>query len=100
MAEENQELDAEAIVETAFEYFDKFVKRNEDLDGILLEGLELSGDEWIISIGYNGKRQESSEPVANSSYAALVGYGSKTIKTIREVRTIHLGSDGSFRRIS
>jgi hypothetical protein len=36
MPEEQQKLDVEAIVEKAFGYFDRFVKRGNQLDGVLL----------------------------------------------------------------
>jgi hypothetical protein len=44
MPEEQQDLDIEAIVEKAFEYFDALVKRKNQLDGILLEELKPQDD--------------------------------------------------------
>lgn len=100
MSEEQQKLDVDAIVEKAFEIFDRFVNRGNQLDGVLLEGLEPEGDGWIVSIGFYGKRQESSEPASAGAMAALAGFGSKTTKTVREVRHIYLGEEGNFKRIS
>ncbi|WP_131821975.1 hypothetical protein [Salipiger thiooxidans] len=99
MAEERQEMDVDAIVEKAFDYFDRFVNRGNRLDGVLLEGLEPEEDGWIVSIGFDGKRQETSEPATAGAMAALSGFGSKTVKTVREVRHIHLGNEGSFKKM-
>lgn len=100
MPEKQQKLDVDAIVEKAFEYFDRFVDRGNRLNGVLLEELEPQDDGWIVSIGFNGKRQESSEPANVGAMAALAGFGSKTTKTVREVRSIYLDNEGNFQKIS
>ncbi|KPP88509.1 MAG: hypothetical protein HLUCCO07_16485 [Rhodobacteraceae bacterium HLUCCO07] len=100
MAEEQQTLTAEAIVDKAFDYFEKLVSRGKQLDGVLLEGLEPEDDGWIVSIGFNGRRYETSEPTSPSAMAALSGFGSKTTKTVREVRHFHLDKQGNFQRLT
>jgi hypothetical protein len=100
MPEEQQKMDVEAIVEKAFEYFDVFVKRKNQLDGILLEELEPQDDGWIVAIGFNGKRQESSEPSTVGAMSVLAGYGNKTTTTVREVRHIYLDNKGIFQKIT
>jgi hypothetical protein len=100
MEQEKTELTAEQAVEFGFDYFEKFVARDKYLNNVLLEGLEPNGDGWIVSIGFNGLRQETSEPVSPGSMAAFGGYGSKTTKTVREVRHIHLDSQGQFEKIT
>ncbi len=99
MPEEQQKLSVEEIVEKAFSYFETFVDRDNRLDGVLLEGLEPEGDGWIVSIGFNGKRQETSEPANLGAMASLSGFGKKTTKTVREVRHIYLDNEGIFQRI-
>ena len=100
MSEEQQTLNAEGIVEKAFDYFEKFVRRGNQLDGVLLEGLEPDDDGWIVSIGFDGRRQETSEPASPSAMASLAGFGSKTTKTVREVRHFHLDNQGNFQRLT
>jgi hypothetical protein len=95
-----EKLEVDKIVEKAFEYFDRFVVRDNRLDGVLLEELEPQDDGWVVAIGFNGKRQESSEPASVGAMAALSGFGSKTTTTVREVRHIYLGSDGGFQKIA
>jgi hypothetical protein len=99
MPEEETTPDVEAIVEKAFEFFDRFVDRGNELDGVLLEELEPQGDGWVVAIGFNGKRQESSEPANVGAMAALSGFGKKTTTTVREVRHIYLDEKGSFLKI-
>lgn len=99
MPEEQQKLSIDEIVEKAFDIFDRFVNRSNELEGVLLEGLEPQDDGWIVSIGFNGKRQESSEPSSVGSLAALSGFGNKTTKTVREVRHIYLGNEGEFQKM-
>lgn len=100
MPEEQQKMDIEAIIEKAFEYFNNFVDRKNQLDGVLLEELEPQDDGWIVTIGFNGKRQESSEPASTGTMAYLTGFGSKTTTTVRELRHIHLDNYGSFQRMT
>jgi hypothetical protein len=100
MPEEQQNLDIEAIVEKAFEYFDAFVKRKNQLDGILLEELEPQDDGWIVAIGFNGKRLESSEPSTVGAMSVFAGLGNKTTTTVREVRHIYLDNKGIFQKIA
>lgn len=100
MSEKQQRLDVEAIVKKAFEYFYKFVDRNKRLDGVLLEDLEPQGDGWIVGIGFNGKRKESSQPAAAGAFGALAGFGSSTTTTVREVRHIYLDNEGNFQKIA
>jgi len=95
-----EELDVEAIVEKAFEYFNKFVDRGNKLESVLLEGLEPYEDGWIVAIGFDGKRKESTEPSSAGVVAALSGFGSKTTTTVREVRHLYLDSEGKFRKIA
>ncbi|MBT6097982.1 MAG: hypothetical protein HOH05_06360, partial [Marinovum sp.] len=54
MSEEQKTLDVEAIVDQAFEYFDKLMKKSGNLHGVLLEGLEPKDNGWIVSIGFDG----------------------------------------------
>lgn len=100
MAKEQLALDAEAIVEKAFEYFDKFVIRNSKLDGVFLEGLEPDDDGWVVSIGFDGKRYETSEPATVNALAGLSGFGQKKTVTVREVRHIYLDHSGNFKRLN
>jgi hypothetical protein len=100
MPEEQQKLDVEAIVEKAFEYFDLFVNRKNQLEGVLLEELEPQDDGWIVAIGFNGKRQQSSEPASVGAMATLAGFGNKTTTTVREVRHIYLDNKGSFQKMA
>lgn len=100
MPEEQQKLDIEAIVEKAFEYFDRFVDRGNKLNGILLEELEPQDDGWVVAIGFNGERQESSQPATVGAMAALAGFGSKTTTTVREVRHVYLDNEGNFQKIA
>lgn len=100
MPEEQQELDIEAIVEKAFEYFEKFVARGKQLDNVLLEELEPQDDGWMVAIGFNGKRQETSEPASAGAMATLSGFGSRTTTTVRELRRVYLNNDGSFQKIT
>lgn len=100
MPHEEQKLDVDTIVEKAFEYFDRFVDRKNQLDGVLLEELEPQDDGWVVTIGFDGWRHETTEPTAGVGMAALAGFASKTTKTVREVRRIHLDNEGRFLRIS
>jgi hypothetical protein len=100
LAKEQVELDAETIVEKAFEYFEKFVKRNNKLDGVFLEGLDPADDGWVVSIGFDGKRHETSEPATINALAALSGYGQKKTVTVREIRHFYLDRAGNFKRLS
>lgn len=100
MQNDQPELPAEIAVEKAFEYFDKFVARGAHLDSVLLEELEPVDGGWIVSIGFNGKRQETSEPAAVGAIAALSGFGTKTTKTVREIRHIHLDKQGRFEKMN
>lgn len=100
MSSDEEKLEVDEIVAKAFEYFDRFVDRGNKLDGVLLEELEPQENGWVVSIGFNGKRQESSEPASIGAMAALSGFGSKTTTTVREVRHIYLGNDGSFQKIA
>lgn len=99
MPDEQKNLDVEEIIEKAFDFFERFVNRSQRLDGILLEGLEPQDDGWIVSIGFNGKRQESTEPASIGSMAALTGFGNKTTKTVKEIRHIYLDHKGAFKRM-
>ena len=99
MPDEQKNLTVEEIIERAFDFFERFVNRSQQLDGILLEGLEPQDDGWIVSIGFNGKRQESTEPASIGSMAALTGFGNKTTKTVKEIRHIHLDHKGAFKRM-
>ena len=96
MSEEQQKSDIETIVEKAFDYFETFVARGDKLDSVLLEGLEPEGDGWVVGIGFNGKRQEYTEP---HTIGALAGFGSKTTTTVREIRHIYLDKEGNFQKI-
>lgn len=62
----------------AFEYFNCFVDRNQELDGVLLEELEPRDNGWVVAIGFNGKRQKTSEPATVGAFGALAGFGNKT----------------------
>ena len=70
-----EELDVEAIVEKAFGYFYKFVDRGNKLESVLLEELEPNEDGWIVAIGFNGKRKESTEPSSAGPRPPFVRYG-------------------------
>jgi hypothetical protein len=100
MPEEQQKLDVEAIVEKAFEYFDTFVNRNNKLDGILLEELEPQDEGWMVAIGFNGERLQSSEPANVGTMYVLAGLSNKTTTTVREVRHIYLDNKGIFKKIA
>jgi hypothetical protein len=99
MPNDKQNLDAEAIVNRAFNYFGMFVARDSQLDGVLLEGLEPLGDGWIVAIGFDGQRKETSEPANVGSLGALSGFGSKTTTTVREVRRFHIDNEGTLQKI-
>jgi hypothetical protein len=99
MPDQQPELDAEKIVDEAFLYFDKFVARGMELQSVLLEGLEPTESGWVISIGFDGKRQETTEPASKGAMAALQGFGNKTTTTVREVRQIYLDNAGNFKKM-
>lgn len=100
MSTRKEKLEVDEIVDKAFEYFDRFVVRGSRLDDVLLEELEPLDDGWVVSIGFNGKRRELSEPASVGAMAALSGFGNKTTTTVREVRHIYLGHDGGFQKIA
>jgi len=100
MEDQKTELTAEQAVNFGFEYFEKFVARGNQLTDVLLEELEPRDDGWIVSIGFNGLRKETSEPISPGSMAAFSGFGSKTTKTVREVRHIYLDNQGKFQKIT
>lgn len=97
MSDETQELDVDSLIHKAFEYFERYVERDNQLASVLLEALEPQDDGWIISIGFNGERQEFSEPAGG--FSAIAGLGSKTTKTVREVRHIQLDRFGNLKKI-
>lgn len=99
MTEKQQKLTAEEIVEKAFSFFETFVARSNQLEDVLLEELEPEGNGWIVSIGFNGTRQKTTEPANLGAMAALSGYGSKTITIVREVRRIYLDDEGNLIKI-
>lgn len=100
VAQEQVALDAEAIVEKAFEYFEKFVRRNNKLDGVFLEGLSPNEEGWVVSIGFNGKRHETSEPAAPNSLSVLTGHAQKKTVILREILHFHLDHAGNFKMLN
>lgn len=100
MSSDEDKLEVDTIVDKAFEYFDRFVVRGQKLDSVLLEELAQKDDGWIVTIGFDGTRKESSEPAYAGALAGLSGLGSKKTTTVREIRHIHLGNDGRFQRIT
>lgn len=99
MSEDQGKMTIDDIVEAAFNLFNRLVDRGKKLDGVLLEGLEPDGNGWIVSIGFNGVRKETSEPASTGALAALSGFGSRTTTTVREVRHIHLSDKGVFKKM-
>jgi hypothetical protein len=100
MEHAESEVDAEKAVERAFEFFDRFVARGSTLESVLLEELEPTDNGWIVSIGFNGKREETSEPVTASAFGALGNLGTRTTRVVREVRHIFLDKTGKFLKMS
>lgn len=100
MQDDKPELAAEDAIELAFGYFDRFVARGTELKSILLEELEPVDEGWIVSIGFDGKRQEISEPASIGAMAALSGFGTRTTKVVREIRHIHIDKQGRFLRMN
>lgn len=99
MQEQEADLTAEMAVETGFEYFEKFVARGNKLQDVLLEGLEPIDDGWIVSIGFNGTRDQVTEP-AVSGVTALGVFGKKTTTVVREIRHIYLDKYGNFKKLN
>ncbi|WP_397543262.1 hypothetical protein [Roseovarius salis] len=91
----NMELDADAAVKHAFDYFDKFVARGDArFSHVLLEGLEPKDDEWIVSIGFDQGRYKET---ASSG----LPFGESSKDPIREIRRFHISArDGALRRIA
>ncbi|WP_146193240.1 hypothetical protein [Salibaculum griseiflavum] len=100
MTDSKAKLTADEAIERAFALFARFVQRDTNLSNVLLEQLEPTDEGWLVSIGFDGKRQEISEPSSTGAMAALSGFGQKTTKTVREVRHFHLGEEGEFLRMS
>ena len=89
------ELDADTVVERAFAYFDKYVARGDsNFSHVLLEGLEPTDDEWIVSIGFDQGRYQESSSIGPP-------FGERRKDPIREFRHFHISaSDGALRRIT
>lgn len=88
------EMDADTIIERAFDYFDKYMARGDsNFSHVLLESLEPTDDEWIVSIGFDqGRYKESSSGAP---------FGGSTKDPIREIRHFHISaSDGALKRIT
>ncbi|XAT61112.1 hypothetical protein GN278_10385 [Rhodobacteraceae bacterium Araon29] len=103
MSEEQKTLDVEAIVDRAFEYFDKLMKKSGNLHGVLLEGLEPKDNGWIVSIGFDGGVEETSQESGNFAKSILGNFNektTKTTKTIRLVRCVHLDNQGNFEKLT
>ena len=89
------ELDVDAIIERAFDYFEKYVARGEGrVNHVLLEGLEPKDGEWIVLIGFDdGRYKETS--------SSGLPFGESRKDPIREIRHFHISaSDGALRKIS
>lgn len=94
---ETKFLSAEAAIDKAFEYFNKYVRPDRKAY-VLLEGLELSADEreWRVTIGFDIGRQREVSP-ATLSFLNL----EKAREPIRQFSTIHIdASDGSFIKLA
>ena len=86
-------LSAETAIEKAFEYFNKFV-RPDHKSFVLLEGLELTGGEWQVTIGFDMGRQKEVAPTVPSFFSE------KAREPIRHFSVIYIDAhDGSFRRL-
>lgn len=99
MAEAHKEPSADDAINIAFDIFKRYVDRDGALKNILLEELEPLEGGWIVSIGFDGSRKETTEPAVTGSMAALTGFGNVKTTTVREVRHIHIGADGKFQKI-
>ena len=96
---EKKELNAEDAIDIAFDLFEKYVKRGAQLRNVLLEELEPDEGGWIVSIGFDGSREETTQPASAGSFSALAGFGSVKKTTVREIRHIYLDEEGNFLRI-
>lgn len=99
MAQTEKELAAEDAISLAFELFDQFVDRGKGLRNVLLEELEPNDGGWIVSIGFDGSRKETTEPASIGGLAAISNFGNVTTTTVREVRHIYLDAHGNFLRM-
>jgi len=90
----NAELDTDAAVKQAFDYFDKYVARGENrFSHVLLEGLEPNEDEWIVSIGFDQGRYKETA-------SGGLPFSERSKDPIREIRHFHISAkDGALRRI-
>ncbi|MEM6727701.1 MAG: hypothetical protein AAF618_04300 [Pseudomonadota bacterium] len=93
MATEKTLLQATEAVELGMREF-KSLYQGEPMSHVLLEGLELIDDEWLVTIGFDiGRTRRPSAATAIFSASALD-------EPVRELRTVVIGaSDGSFRRL-
>ena len=90
----NTELDTDAAVQHAFDYFDKYVARGESrFNHVLLEGLEPKDDEWIVSIGFDQGRYKETA-------SGGLPFSERSKDPIREIRRFHISAaDGALKRI-
>ncbi|WP_147238858.1 hypothetical protein [Rhodosalinus halophilus] len=100
MEEAREGLTADQAIDLAFDYFERFVDRGQNLQNVLLEELQPQADGWIVSIGFDGSRQEISEPAYSGAVAALSGFGQKTTKYTREIRHFHIDGSGGFQKMT
>ena len=96
MVSAKQGLTADQALDRAFEMFERFVKRDRVLRNVLLEELERVEEGWVVAIGFDGNRQESSEPSGNASWLG----GQKKTVTVREIRHFYLDQNGDFIRMN
>lgn len=89
MGEVVDKLTAKQAIDRSFEVFRDFY-RDSITNNVLLEGVELHGDEWLVTIGFDiGRRQER-------SFGPSV-FGEVVKEPLREKRRFHLrASDGAF----
>ena len=100
MEEAKEGISAEKAIDFAFDYFDRFVDRGQNLQNVLLEELQPQADGWVVSIGFDGSAQEVSEPVYSGAAAALSGFGQKTTKHTREIRHFFIDGSGAFQKMT
>lgn len=88
-----KEIDADQAIESAFDFFQRYVARGKHKAHVLLEGLEHDGSDWCVSIGFDdGRFNEKS---------STLSFGERTREPVREIRHIYISAtDGSLTRIT
>lgn len=88
-------LSADAAINAAFEFFEKYVRPHGGrMSHVLLEGLQYvdTEDAWMVIIGFDvGRERETGSPL---------GFGERTKEPIRETRQFFISaSDGNLIRM-